>query len=106
MIRDAVLHLLNEQPLLVDLPEAPTPSDLVLVCTNLRTTNQKRPHFVDDQHSTFVFPYGQVRFIEIPRRREPAGEGGTGGRSIQLGTGAEEPELEVDEDFLRRVREV
>jgi hypothetical protein len=30
MIRNAVLHLLNEQPMLVDLFEAPSPGDVGL----------------------------------------------------------------------------
>ena len=31
MIRDVVLHLLNEQPLLIDVFDPPTPSDTALV---------------------------------------------------------------------------
>jgi hypothetical protein len=33
VIHDAVLHLQNEQPLLVDIFEMPSPSDTVLVCS-------------------------------------------------------------------------
>ncbi len=105
MIRNAFLHLLGEQPLLVDLPEDPGPTDIVLVCTNLRTTNGKRPHFVDDGNATFVFPYAQIRFVEIPSRDRVAGTASASGAESALAAGDDEI-LELDEDFLRRVRDV
>lgn len=103
MIRDAVLHLINEQPLLIDLFEAPSPGDTVLVGTNLRTMSRTRPLFAEREDSTFVFPYGHIRFVELPvaaavfESKEPI-------LTIQLAE--PEPDLEVDEDFLRRVREL
>jgi hypothetical protein len=102
VIRDAVIHLHNEQPLLADLPTMPSPGDLALVCTNLRTMNRKRPIFVDDLASTFVFPYSQIRFIEIPP--EPAS--GTEVAAAPLIVTADLDEIELDEDLLRRVREL
>jgi hypothetical protein len=65
MLRNVVVHLHNEQPLLADLPIEPTPGDVCLVCTNLRTTNGKVPIFVDRGDSTFVFPMAHIRFIEV-----------------------------------------
>jgi hypothetical protein len=101
MIKDAVLHLLGEQPLLVDLFEAPSPSDVAVVCTNVRTTAGKRPAFIDRMDSTFVFPYVQVRFLEVLR-------GGLAGIVEALETPEAAPaeaDEELDEDFLRRIRE-
>lgn len=103
MIRDAVLHLVNEQPLLIDLFDAPSPGDAVLVGTNLRTMSRTRPLFAEREDSTFVFPYAHIRFVELPvevaafESKEPI-------LAIQLAE--PEPDLEVDEDFLRRVREL
>ena len=48
MIRNVILHLNNEQPLLADLYEPPSPGDVGLRCTNLRMMNGKRPVFVDE----------------------------------------------------------
>ena len=102
MIRDAVIHLFNEQPLVADLPELPDPRDVSLVCTNRRTMNRKRPIFVDHSESTFVFPYAQIRFVEIPtgaaaRVEEP----------LALPPATDElEEIELDEELLRRVREL
>ncbi len=120
MIRNAVLHLLNEQPLLADLPVQPTAGDGALLCTNLRTMDGKRPFFVDSSASTFVFPLTQMRFVEIPAAA--AGAGGPPAMTPDAApipateppppatvAGAGEPdadELELDEELLRRVREI
>lgn len=102
MIRDAVLHLLNEQPLVADLPTMPSPGDLTLICTNLRTLDRKRPVFVDHLESTFVFPYAHIRFIEIPGE-SPGGVEVAPAPAIAAG---EPDEIELDEELLRRVREL
>lgn len=101
MIRDAVLHLLNDQPLLVDLFEEPKPADRGLVCTNVRTTGGLRPTYIDRSDSTFVFPYAQVRFLEI----HPAGAAGAVEAEPAIAEPIEPEELDLDEDFLRRIRE-
>jgi hypothetical protein len=145
MIQNVVIHVSNEQPLLADLYSLPTASDAGLVCTNLRSTDGKRPIFVDNSESVFFFPYLVVRFVEIPpasMKRHmaegggamPAGsaapwspmasrddgddryamdDNGTGRMPVPLPAGdteiaSDEPdiELEIDEDFLRRIREV
>ena len=114
MIRDAVIHLNNEQPLVADLFELPAATDLGLRCTNLRTLSGKRPVFVDDKDSVFFFPYLHIRFVEVlPRSLSEAGEDvpipagmvlpdGTNGAADEALDG----DLEIDEDFLRRIREV
>lgn len=115
MIRDVVLHLVSEQPLLADLDALPEPVDNLIICTNLRMMNGNRPIFVDDSASTFIFPMEFVRFIEVPQkamagfdrmgRQEP-------GRALEAGTPdarVEPPvevEREIDEDFLQRIRDV
>jgi hypothetical protein len=65
MLRDVVVHILNEQPIVVDLASEPTPSDVALICRNLRTLNGKKPVFVDKSDSTFILPLAAVRFLEI-----------------------------------------
>ena len=112
VIRDAVLHLTSEQPMIADLFEVPAPADVGLRCTNLRTLDGKRPVFVDDKDAVFFFPYLHIRFVEIP----PAAVAGeldlpmpvvaAAGRAGTVDAAPEvEDDLEIDEDFLRRVRE-
>jgi hypothetical protein len=105
-IRNAVIHLNNEQPLLADLFDVPAPGDLGLLCTNLRTMNGKRPVFADHMASTFFFPYQHIRFLEIqpppdaaPMLDAPAGQPAVASDEL-------EADLEIDEDFLKRIRDV
>jgi hypothetical protein len=95
-VNRAVVHLANDQPVVVELVADPQPGDLSLICKNVRTLDGKRPVFIDSSDSTFVFPFAFIRFIEIP-----VGDGG-GRREVEV---AEPEDLEIDEDFLRRVRE-
>ena len=104
LIRNAVIHILNEQPVQADLFEVPASGDVSLVCTNLRTMNGSRPVFADHIESVFVFPFAHIRFVEMPptamglpeiappASKEPEPE--------------PEPELELDEDLMRRIRDV
>lgn len=108
LIRGAVLHLANDQPLLVDLFGLPSPADPVLVCTNVRSLTGKRPVWADHVESVYYFPWIHVRFLEIP-----PGTGETVGGLPAVIQAAPPPplpdpelDLEIDEDFLRRVREV
>lgn len=100
MIR-AILHLLNDQPLAVELLEMPTPTDISVICTNPRSMDGKKPVFIDYPSSTFAFPMASVRFIEVLR----TGEDGERMPVAAAEESAEPEDLEIDEDFLRRVRE-
>lgn len=126
MIRNVVVHIANEQPLLTDLFDLPAASDAGLLCTNLRSMDGKRPVFIDRIENTFFFPYRAIRFLEIPagaleRHRPdggpgapaadaPAGEPGdaeAAPAAIEAVAGAGSGlDDEIDEDFLRRIREV
>ena len=116
VIRNACIHLNGEQPLLADLFELPATSDVTLRCTNLRNMNGKRPVFADDSAGVFFFPMIHIRFIEIPPGAVAGGDFDLDmpvpvSIAAQLGDGTSpsEPDLdediEIDEDFLRRVRE-
>ncbi len=105
MIRDVVIHMANDQPLRCDIATLPTAADACVVCTNLRMLDGKKPTFIERTDSWFLIPLSRVRFVEMP-----AGAGGEmPGDEERLGIGAgpdeEEPELELDEDLLRRIRE-
>ena len=111
MIKNVVIHLINEQPMLADIEALPLPSDVAFVCTNLRSMNGTRPVFVDSSESTFVFPYAHIRFVELHTGTTGKGRGAPGdGQRAQppepVAPAPPEAELEIDEDFLRRVREI
>jgi hypothetical protein len=115
VIKNAVLHIANEQPMLCDLFELPNPSDVALRCTNLRNMDGKRPIFIDEISSVFIFPYLHIRFVEVPAAAAVAA--GTDlpvqvpvaaavGASQAPDPADDEGEIAIDEDFLRRIREV
>jgi hypothetical protein len=114
MIRNAVLHLNNEQPVVVDLFELPQAVDLGVRCTNMRTLDGKRPVFIDDIKAVFFFPYEHVRFVEIPPRaligtelEVPVEAAVVAAPVAPTAESIDDDEsLEIDEDFLRRIREV
>ena len=114
MIRDVVLHINNEQPLRADLFDWPEPDTVLLRCTNIRTLNGTRPIFIDDLNSVVFFPMLHLRFIEVlPKSQAEANLALAPGQTpIHVPppvASAPEPEpeedLEIDEDFLRKVRE-
>ena len=74
MLRDVIVHITNEQPILADLLVEPKASDVVLICTNLRTMGGKKPVFIDKTMSTFMLPVAHVRFVEIPQTSVTASE--------------------------------
>ena len=106
VLRNAVIHLNNEQPVVADLFEFPTARDVAVVCTNMRTQDGKRPVFIDQADSIFVIPLAYVRFIEMPRATGQDGRvSGPGGARSKPATAPAEAEIEIDEEFLRRIRD-
>ncbi|MBX3029315.1 MAG: hypothetical protein KF809_04090 [Chloroflexi bacterium] len=107
MIRDVVLHLSGEQPLLCDLREMPDPSDGGIMCTNLRTIDGKKPIYIDHTDSWFLFPFHLIRFVELPLASVEAAS------ILALPPGPivdpdapDEEELDAAEELLQRIREV
>ena len=134
MIRNVVIHASSEQPLMADLYDLPSADDAGLLCTNLRMMDGKRPVFIDQIESTFFFPYHVIRFLEIPqaaaagaarrgRRRDPEANDEPRelaapepesllpivlGASSEMSGGVDDPDIdiEIDEEFLQRVRDI
>jgi hypothetical protein len=106
MIKNAIIHIQNEQPLLADLYDMPTALDQGLLCTNLRMLDGKRPIFIEKGESTFFFPYLHIRFVEIMRGSAGEADAAQQDAATRAEEPADEAELELDEDFLRRIREV
>ena len=90
---------------------------MAVVCTNLRELNGKRPVFADSIDSVFVFPLIHIRFIEIAAgtvEQTPDAQVDEDRLRLPTATALEaspvrtEPDedLEIDEDCMRRVRDV
>jgi hypothetical protein len=70
VISGVIVHLANDLPVLVDLDELPAATDRMLRCSNVRTVDGKRPAFVHDRASMFLFPLHVIRFVEVPQTSE------------------------------------
>jgi hypothetical protein len=110
VIRDATIHMNNEQPLKCDLRALPTSVDACLVCTNLRYLSGAKPSFIDNVDSWFLIPLGIVRFVEVPAAAMAEAEGVLALPSGPLpGSEPDEPFDQIDfaaeTDLLRRMRE-
>jgi hypothetical protein len=66
VIPNVILHLINELPVVADLEDLPAGGDRSVRCTNIRTVDGKRPAFVHERNSTFIFPMSMIRLIEAP----------------------------------------
>ena len=95
MLRNVVVHITNEQPIMVDLVSEPTPSDLVLICCNVRTMNGKKPVFIDRSDSTFVMPLSNVRFVEMPLSSMEAHEAEKATQAAEAGAVDSDAEYET-----------
>ena len=105
MIANVIIHLNNDLPILVDLESLPNGPDRSITCTNVRTIDGKRPAFVHDPKSTFVFPLSVIRLIEA--RRESLDP--TGAMEEAEAPDAQLPEPfdeEPDEDLLAKIRSI
>jgi hypothetical protein len=110
VINGIIIHLQNDLPVLVDMDELPGPTDVMIRCTNVRLVDGKRPAFVHERGSTFIFPLGMVRLIEVPALSQGSAvamqedyEPRTSGGSAPT---VDEVDEEAEEDLLARIRQI
>lgn len=60
-----IIHILNEQPILGEIDELPSPEDNIITVHNPRGKDGKDVNYIDEQVSTVIWPLEKVSFIEI-----------------------------------------
>ncbi len=60
-----LIHVANEDAILADVEELPSPTDQAVVCTNIRRRDGKDVHYADSQAVTFMIPWHRINFLEI-----------------------------------------
>jgi len=60
-----IIHMLNEDPVMGEIDELPTPSDTLLIVKNPRRKDGKDLTYLDPSVSTVLWPVSRVNFIEI-----------------------------------------
>ncbi len=115
MIHNVFIHMNNEQPIVADLVDMPAGTDRSIRCTNVRTVDGKRPSFVHEKDSTFVFPLSIIRLIEVPAQVPLSADTAlatidTPAADVEDDAALDESlpawDEEPDEDLLARIRSV
>ena len=106
VIHNVIIHLVNDLPVVADLEELPSGGDRNIRCTNVRTVDGKRPNFIHDRTSTFVFPMSVIRLIEAPNVGSETSEEFRAQEPLPALPPPQAPDEEPDEDLLARIRSV
>lgn len=65
-----LIHVANEEAILAEVEELPSPSDQAIYCTNPRKRDGKDLHYVLPEVTTIIVPWWRINFIEVM----PSGE--------------------------------
>ena len=106
VIPNVIIHLVNDLPIVADLDDLPSGGDRSIRCTNVRTVDGKRPSFIHDRHSTFVFPMSVIRLIEAPASDSATAADMAHAEPKPIALPPPAPDEEPDEDLLARIRSV
>jgi len=60
-----ILHVQNEDPVMGEIEEMPSPSDLLLIVKNPRKRDGKDLHYLDASVQIVIWPVARINFIEI-----------------------------------------
>jgi hypothetical protein len=71
--RSVVIHLQNEDPILADMDELPSPTATVIYFTNPRKRDKKNVNWVSPGARMFIFPMARINFIEVVTSEEELG---------------------------------
>jgi hypothetical protein len=60
-----LIHISNEDPILGEVENLPTPTDLIIKVKNPRRRDGKDLHYLQASVSEVIWPIGRIAFIEI-----------------------------------------
>lgn len=64
-MHSVLIHVSNEDAILAEVEELPSPTDLVMYCMNPRRRDGKELHYVLAEVQTIIIPWHRINFIEI-----------------------------------------
>jgi hypothetical protein len=65
-----VLHIQNEEAVIGEVDEIPSPTDLMITITNPRRMDGKDLHYLTENVVTVIWPVHRLNFIEILPTKE------------------------------------
>ena len=60
-----LLHVANEEPLIVEVEKMPEPGDTCVIGMHPRRRDNKEVHYILPDVTTVVFPMWRINFIEV-----------------------------------------
>ncbi|HEY57895.1 MAG TPA: hypothetical protein G4O04_05080 [Anaerolineae bacterium] len=60
-----LLHLPNEEPIVGEVDDLPSPQDTLIVLKNPRRRDGKDVHYIEPEVTTVLFPINRVTLIEV-----------------------------------------
>jgi hypothetical protein len=65
-----VVHLLNEDAVVGEMDEIPSPADTLLVVNNPRRVDGKDLHYLSEDVVTVIWPVSRINFLEVLPTKE------------------------------------
>jgi hypothetical protein len=65
-----VIHLMNEDPVVGEIENLPTPTDSIITVNNPRRLDGKDLPYLADNVLTVAWPFHRINFIEVLSTRE------------------------------------
>ncbi len=60
-----LLHLPNEEPIVGEVDELPSPQDTMIILKNPRRRDGKDVHYIEPEVTVVIFPVARVTLIEV-----------------------------------------
>lgn len=70
MARSVIIHLINEDPILADMEDLPSPTATCVAFTNPRKRDGKAATWITPGATAFIFSMARVNFIEVMTSEE------------------------------------
>jgi hypothetical protein len=61
----AIVHMFNEDPIVCELEELPSPEAQSVTMHNPRRRDGKEVHFLDEEVATMIVPWHRILYIQV-----------------------------------------
>jgi hypothetical protein len=60
-----IVHITNEDPVLCEIEQLPSPEDQFVLVNNPRRRDGKDIHYLDDDVTSMIIPWHRINFVQI-----------------------------------------
>jgi len=60
-----IIHIPNDEPVVGEVEELPSPTDVTISVNNPRRRDGKDVHYLQSNVMTVIWPFNQIAFVEI-----------------------------------------